>query len=408
MDMQNVSNLQIPEGAVRAIHDKDNRLVWGRLNYDTKYAGDTLQNGTPTPDVPIPVNVVTGAQTVTISDGGGNTQTLPINLTSKNLFYIKDATGTRGNNTVVASNQTITVNSNTNGTETAFYLNDCSYISQWAPSQWQNARDFNMTGLGGDYVVKMYYQNLPTGTATMHTYVFTNKRQIMKPRTEIVDGVLTFSISLDDDEYIKSALIYTAASNVFNNFTVKVQLEQGSIATSYEPYYNYELCKISTYQDYIYKSGDGWYVHKATKKVMFNGTEVWDKPQPDNVFRLPGSYSDMVGAAVAGAAISDFFVFWPNSGGILNNLPNGQFGLVGTLANINFRYDTTTTISAWKTWLTNHNVSVYYALATPTETQITDTTLIGQLNAVHEWLTRYGYNATVTGNLPIIISKTNI
>lgn len=169
-----------------------------------------------------------------------------------------------------------------------------------------------------------------------------------------------------------------------------------------------ELCKLGDYQDYIYKSGNDWYVHKATKIVTFNGTEAWDKPQSDNVFRLPGSYSDMVGAAVAGAAISDFFVFWPNSGGILNNLLNGQFGFVGTLTNINFRYDTTATISAWKTWLTNHNVSVYYALATPIDTQITNTALVEQLDALGAMKLFIGENNLIvqsTGtNLPAPLS----
>ena len=67
MDMQNVSNLQIPEGIVRTIHDKDNRLLWGRVAYNTKYDGNTVQNGTPTPDTPIPVQTVTGEQTVTVN-----------------------------------------------------------------------------------------------------------------------------------------------------------------------------------------------------------------------------------------------------------------------------------------------------------------------------------------------------
>ena len=66
------------------------------------------------------------------------------------------------------------------------------------------------------------------------------------------------------------------------------------------------------------------------------------------------------------------------------------------------------TLELFKTWLDANELEVYYPLATPTDTKITDVTLIGQLNAVHEWLTRYGYNATVSGNLPIIIDRTNL
>ena len=67
-----------------------------------------------------------------------------------------------------------------------------------------------------------------------------------------------------------------------------------------------------------------------------------------------------------------------------------------------------TNATEFKTWFSNNNTIFYYVLATATDTQITDSTLIGQLNAIHEWLTRYGYNATVSGNLPLVINQTNL
>ena len=69
---------------------------------------------------------------------------------------------------------------------------------------------------------------------------------------------------------------------------------------------------------------------------------------------------------------------------------------------------TLTTTNAINTYLSSNPIVVYYALATPTDTKITDSTLIGQLNAIHEWLTRYGYNSTVSGNLPLLIEQTNL
>lgn len=42
----------------------------------------------------------------------------------------------------------------------------------------------------------------------------------------------------------------------------------------------------------------------------------------------------------------------------------------------------TTEPSDYTTWLTNNNVTLYYVLATPTNTQIIDSTLISQLNAI--------------------------
>ena len=40
------------------------------------------------------------------------------------------------------------------------------------------------------------------------------------------------------------------------------------------------------------------------------------------------------------------------------------------------------TYTLLNTWLSTHNTIVYYVLATPTNEEITDTTLIGQLNAI--------------------------
>jgi hypothetical protein len=39
-------------------------------------------------------------------------------------------------------------------------------------------------------------------------------------------------------------------------------------------------------------------------------------------------------------------------------------------------------LTAWKNWLSTHNTEVYYILATPTTTEITDSTLISQLEAI--------------------------
>ena len=50
------------------------------------------------------------------------------------------------------------------------------------------------------------------------------------------------------------------------------------------------------------------------------------------------------------------------------------------------------------TWLSNNNLIIYYILATPTITEITDTTLISQLNAL-EQITQYKHTyITITGD----------
>lgn len=246
MDMQNVSNLQIPEGAVRTIHDKDGRLIWGRLAYNTKYTGNIAQNGAPTPDTPVPVQTVTGEQTVTIGDGTSS-EAFPVSL--------------------------------------------------------------------------------------------------------------------------------------------------GSL----------ELCKIGNYQDYICKSGDDWYVHKDLGKQVLNGTEsIYNKDTSSGFTRI---FFSLTGQANVGSnrntnLRSDYF-----NASDVNNYGTAFLNNAKTYV---YPQSTITTAVEFKTWLSSNNTTFYYPLAAPTDTQITDATLIAQLDAVHQWLTRYGYNSTVTGNLPIIIDRTNL
>lgn len=268
MEMQNVTNLTIPEGNVRTIHDSTNRLLWGRLNYDTKYAGDTVQEGTPTPATPVPVQVVTGIQTVTISDGT----------------------------------------------------------------------------LSED-----------------------------------------FTVGLGSVELCKLSSVSTAPV-------------------------------INTYQDYIYRSGNNWYIHKEIEKAVYDGSadEGWILHNTYN--SIPSFNWRTAGAAHSNSAIVSnkllpVYIETYNSN-------NRQYAQIATLEStstgtgqnvfITAPDSTVNNLTQFVSWLGNNNVTVYYAIPTFTDTQITDSTLISQLNAIHEWLTRYGYSSTVSGNLPIIIEQTNL
>ena len=67
-----------------------------------------------------------------------------------------------------------------------------------------------------------------------------------------------------------------------------------------------------------------------------------------------------------------------------------------------------TDLTSFNTWVADHNIIVYLTGIPPTDIQITDTTLISQLEDIHQFLTRYGYSSTVVGNLPIVITQTNL
>ena len=145
------------------------------------------------------------------------------------------------------------------------------------------------------------------------------------------------------------------------------QFELGDKATQYAPYttYAYELAKINDYQDYIYKSEGKWYIHTEIGKLMLKGSESWSE-QPtyyqvklENNARIPAT-----------SAFSNYYTF---------GSATREFYLVTSYAR--FR-DIRSSLADYKIWLASHNTTVYYALATATDTEITDADLIEQLNTV--------------------------
>lgn len=412
MDMQNVAKLDIPEGEVRTIHDKDGNLIWGKVSYGVKYKGDTTQNGTPTPSAPVPVNTVTGESTLTISDGT-NTQSYEVNL-GKNLAKITNGTysySTAGQ-TFTLANGSITT-TRTDGTKQG----GCINIATGGTGQWGSADGVNsrLTENGGTYSASIWVDGTRTaGTgATSFVAVYVYKMNAAGTRSTAATVSLendastkTVSFSLASDEYVCLVGFYSQYVT-YENLKVNVQLEKGSSGTQFAPYFTpIELCKIGTYQDYIYKSGDKWYVHKAILKTTFEDDTgwAWDSSVP----RVSYNTSNM------------HIVLPPNQQtaayGYSNKYIAGSFEYVYTNKNNGFALSPSGYLSCVdKSWTseaqaksTIAGTTFYLALASAyvTDTEITNATLVGQLEAVEQWLARYGYNATVSGNLPIIIDRT--
>ena len=186
-------------------------------------------------------------------------------------------------------------------------------------------------------------------------------------------------------------------------------VEESSTATTYEPYIganytidlgNTELCKISTYKDYIYKSGDDWYVHKAVGKAVLDGSENWniDNSGQSNWYYVANIYSKIHAAtppyplpvhewAYSTHYINEYIPQGNNKGFAVFTATN--------VVNIRIKEQTEDTLANFKIWLAANLPKFYIPIATPTETKITDATLIGQLNAL-DAATLPKPNATIT------------
>lgn len=143
-----------------------------------------------------------------------------------------------------------------------------------------------------------------------------------------------------------------------------------------------ELCKIGTYQDYIYKDNGSWYLHKEIGKAIFVGNENYslrsDVPITGyKCYRCTTFDYQLIGQTNVGA--SNYFGFVA-SGNTPNTfrLAKTQYYAIQFIISESLASD----VTAFKTWLSTHNTIVYYVLTTPTNTEITDTTLIEQLEAL--------------------------
>lgn len=393
MDMQNVAKLNIPEGEARTIHDKDGSLIWGKVSYGVKYKGNTSQQtytGKNLMKYPYRDTTVT-RNGITFTDNGDGTITANGTTTGEALFWITRDTWSYSTSNMVIPAGTYTLSKTGNS---GVYL----YATIYGKTQGQ------ITTVGAS-----------TSDATFTT-------------TE--EASLTIRVSV------------RSAGVSLNNLVLRPQIEAGSTATAYEPYVggvpapnpdypqavktvtgdnmvkisdgqneqsyevnlgNIELCKIGDYQDYIYKSGGKWYVHKEVGISV--GSELGWRKGGGQAFADTTIFYDLTKKAIyRGSIISNYLRFAVDNYG--QDVSDSISTTVGGEISIRISNSIATDITAFTDWLDTNGVIIYYPLATPTDTEITNSALIAQLEAVEEWLRRYGYNATVSGNLSIIIDRT--
>lgn len=388
--MQNVSNLVIPEGEVRTIHDKNSRLLWGKLSYDTKYAGDTIQDGTPTPDVPVAIQTVTGTQMVKVC--------------GKNLLKIPDGSLISQGLSVKRLDNAITVSGKYTGSNNYKSLLNSSGTTV----------NLDRVLPAGTYTISM--SQAPAKRLEFSLYNSSNVRICH----EYLDG--TYSTFTLNETATGIRLFINGLSNNLdvNSNYINLQIEAGTAPTAYEPYQSHdytvnlgalELCKLGNYQDYIYKSGDDWYLHKDINREDLDGSsdEQWIRQMSGG--DLTTAWFQHTFEYPSVATNERLYILSNNFTNVGSINYHTTIEGMGTLqSNVRFRWQMTTiqNLTNWRAWLGTHPTTVYYMMDTPIETQITDATLISQLDAIHQFLTRYGYNSIVSGNLPLIISKTNL
>ena len=318
--------------------------------------GDTLQDGTPTPDTPIAIQSVTGTQNITVCRK---------NLFNKNNIKVGYRFGSTGD-----------YYPNTGYNATNYYINvlpNTTYATSWSISQMECVCLYDKN--------KNFISRLSTGN-----YSFTTTNE-------------TYFIRAD----VKDANLETA------------QIELGSTATTYEAYsgndYTIHLGDIELFEDdYITGTPDNWsIINNISKSIITNTTGTFSMPST-NRFNIDNAINDYYKSANAITYLSNQYIAYSQkaSNEEFNNLVNNEnYGFDFSNGNSNtIRIKDTrfNSVDNFKNWLSSNNLKIIYRLATPTTTPITDTTLINDLNTFYYAMSKNGEtNISVDGNLPAIL-----
>ena len=323
----------------------------GERVIDYKVYGNSVQDGTPTPDTPIEIQSV--GDLVTSGEHAGKYD-VPVTVCGKNLIpYPYYETTITKNGITFTDNGDGTITANGTATATVyFYLEN----SDWNDEFPLSAGTYTLSGC-------------PSG-GTSTTYRISIGGRTSETGSRIVygqDNGKGLTVTLNEGRYNP---IITISSGVrVSNLVFKPQLEFGSTATPYEPYqapitkhiYLDEPLYNLDYVDY----GNGFFVNKIGVIDDFSNI-TFSYTSNSNYFQttsISGFYAD---ATLRTNSLCNYFkygdahssdCFWIDSSGRGLRIKTDK-------------YDGTT-VAEFNEWIKSIPIKIYYPLATPTTEPIT-------------------------------------
>lgn len=205
--------------------------------------------------------------------------------------------------------------------------------------------------------------------------------------------------------------LYIKNGTTFTNYVIKPQLEQGSTATPYEPYKEEvvnidlkgnELCSLpnGTKDELVVKDGRAKIIKKIDK-IVLNGSEtitaIWRDAETTHIFKISDIKLDNLYTTLTNTdevfAMCDYFKVHPYDAGTDsiwairkdNNEFKNALAIINTKGNANYKniivkHSGCVTSAEFKTWLSNHNVTVQYELAEPYEIDLGEVATLKTFN----------------------------
>ena len=319
-----------------------------------------IPNGSTFTNLVLGVQIEKGNQPTTYEEY--QSQSYPINLPLKN--YLNNSTMTAKSNCTI-TNQEITSNA----------------LSQYTLFE-VNTNNIRLEKDTYYYVTFQAKLNSGTGTLNYGGVLYngtanTNQWSITKPTISSEYQTFCWRIDTSVDDFVGNVMRFQLGANSSSAvISVKDIMVCKKQDAQYTPYGEYiELCKIGNYQDRIYKDSGKWYLKKEIGKVVLNGSENWQEGSNTGRYNL-NIDNTVLGSSTNNPVLSDRFQQRFET-------TNYSIFLSGSTHTISIMYqDIPWGYANFKTWLSNNNTIVYYAMATPTYTEITDTNLINQLEAL--------------------------
>ena len=376
--LQDVPEEEIPPmGNVLAIHDKRNRLLWSRMHYGVSFSGDTTQKkykgknlmnyNTYNADdgrVMYMPNLVLPAGTYTISfdlesfDLGTNTS-----MSVYMSLYNSGGTNVTGDNNI------LTINSSTSLSRYFFTFTASDEVHG-------NSSQIRLTSVAYSANGRCKLSNIQIEDGSLATSYEPYVGGIPAPNPyypqaiNVVTGVQTISVS-------------DGGGNT-QTFTIDL----GST----------EFCKLSyemgSYEDIIYENMGDWYILRSIGKVDLADQTWGEASSPLKSTTTIPDIKYVLSSSQVGIGLAEKYIMRRASG-------------MATAENYIAIDTDAVRVNTGDASITPTGL-FYYVLEDAVLTKITDPTLLGQLNAVWSWLNRYGYNFTVTGNLPIVVFRSEL
>lgn len=332
----------------------------GKLQVEEGSTATTFEpyvGGVPSPNPDYPQEIATGK------------------LASKNLFALGKTNGTTSGvsytyNSDGTFNLSGTANAGLSVKSAPIPISESGLISGEKYSFWC---DHNV-GWGSNSCVYYVQSCDSSGTWIANLMTFTSNSTATMPSTTA--------------QYVTFVAAGNNGSSYSNYNNVKAQLVAGEqVDNAFEPYFTpIELAQIGTKQDKVYKSGNSWYVYRELGDYQLTGSENWQKHQASGAFYDRGnSYASHGGLVPVNNdtlpnIMSTHFVEGAYNEVFVSPAKDGICVATDNTSNPRIHVEGITTVEDFKTMITTKQPLIYFPLATPTDTAITDSATIAWLN----------------------------